>query len=158
MKSELQKKWLRMFIRVENFDLLKSRSRLFRNSLAGDTYINADYHVNFFINELSPFCRDYTTYINRLIIKDLGGLFDGDNARTVCDFVRGYPLTHLIVLLNYYGCDFLLEQLVHVIAETPESVTKVLEELTEFSKNSESIKTFVERVIIYQLQEMKLDY
>ena len=145
MHSELSEL---MLIQVQNIDVLKSRSQLFRNILCkhdntDNSLINVDYHVNYFINELSPFRRDTTAYINRLIIKDLG-----DNTKTVNDFRYDYPLSQLIVSFNYYGCDQFQEELVNSIAaETPERyLNSIMEFLIKLSDKSDSIKTFVEKV------------
>ena len=149
LKTELERKWLCMVICVQDIDLLKSRSRLFRNCLhehdiAEDTWINADYHVDYVKNELPViFKRTSIANCNRLLIKDLG-----DCTKTVYDFKHGYALSHLIVSFNYYGCDQLQEQLVNFIAtETPERPLKsIMKYLVELSENSDSIKTFVEQV------------
>ena len=81
MHSELSEL---MLIQVQNIDVLKSRSQLFRNILCkhdntDNSLINVDYHVNYFINELPAFV-ERTTIVecNRLLVKDLG-----DKTKTV---------------------------------------------------------------------------
>ena len=142
-------------IHVQNIDVLKSRSRLFRKILCGrdnidNSLVNVDKHINIFINELPTFIQRATTLIeiNRNLVKDLG-----NKSETVSNFINEYPLSFLIVKLNYYECDELQEELVHSIAETPERcVTKIMKYLIELSANSNSIRMFVEKVNSFKLK------
>ena len=145
MHSELSEL---MLIQVQNIDVLKSRSQLFRNILCkhdntDNSLINVDYHVNYFINELPAFV-ERTTIVecNRLLVKDLG-----DKTKMFNHFKNNYALRFLIVTFHYYGCDNLQKWLIHLIEETPERcLTKIMKLLIKSSENSDSIKTFVEKV------------
>ena len=144
-----------MPIQVQNIDLLKSRSQLFRNILIDydvNSSINVDWHINYFINELPTFIQRATTLIeiNRNLVKDLG-----NKSETVSKFRNEYPLSFLIVTLNYYECGELQEELVHLITLTPERyLTSIMEYLIELSVCSDSIKKFLEKVCFVVNKDM----
>ena len=157
MKSELSEMQL---ISVPNIDVLKSRSRLLYTVLDGfditteNPLINADYHVKNFKNELPSYMSiTAIARCNRELLKYLG-----DSKKKIYDFKNNYHLSFLIVTFHYYGCDDLQEQLIDLIAETPDVyLTNIMEALNDLSGNSDSIKTFVKEVK-YNVQLMKILY
>ena len=143
-----------MLIQVENIDLLKSRSQLFRNILSDyevNSSINVDWHVNYFMNEYPTFTGNKWSKkarlieCNRYLVKDLG-----NNLKTVFDFQKSYALSFTIVAFDYYGCDELQEELVHLIAQTP--IKYFMNHLFELSAESNSIRLFVEKVNLIKLE------
>ena len=101
---------------------------------------DVDHQVKYFRNELPAFMtRTAVVECNRLLVKDLG-----DSTKTIKHLRSSYALSFLIVTFQYYGCDDLLKELIHLIEEAPERcLTQIIEYLIEVSENSESIQSFV---------------
>ena len=130
-------------LKVDNIDVLKSRSRLFERTLANysanDSSINIDYHVDYFIKELHFFKIADVYMCNQLFVKDLA-----NSLTTIEDFRARYPLTFLIVVLNFYECKVLLQELVNLMAQTKwRYLNGILQYLIDCSENSDSIRCFV---------------
>jgi hypothetical protein len=143
-----------MLIQVENIDMLKSRSQLFRNILIDydvNSSINVDWHVNNYFNELPTFTgnkwSDKATIFecNRMFVKELGR----NNFKSVRDFRSGYPLSFLIVVFNYYGCKDLASDLDELIATTPgRHLSQIMDHLLVVCEYSKSVRQFVEKTNI----------
>ena len=139
-----------MLIQFENIFQLQSKSRLFRKILSwydDNSSINVDLHVNNFINELPTFTGNEWSKkailfeCNRHFVKELGR----DNFQTIFHFLNKFPLSFLIVAFKYYECEYLENDLVHLIADTSRYHSHFMDQLDEF-KESNCIRQFVEKV------------